>query len=141
MTINDAALRAPQSRPGTPRPQHDGNQYPSPAQSGNGDNPALPHKRIKREKDIYDVDQGLRRLLRGYAQKVKEEGPEELLMLLDAIKYAGELADDAAQHLHYAERYPWTQMGQALGMSRQAARQRWGIPGREETRTGDGEGR
>ena len=62
-------------------------------------------------------------------------------MLLDAIKYAGELADDAAQHLHYAERYPWTQMGQALGMSRQAARQRWGIPGRGgNPGAGDGEG-
>lgn len=53
----------------------------------------------------------------------------ELGQLVALDRAAAEALDRAAAHLHYVKGYSWGEIARHLGVTRQAARQRWGALG------------
>lgn len=87
-------------------------------------------KRAKRYVETEDFGAMVRRMVKAYRRRVGE-GPGDIA----SLRQLAELADEvdqairaAAQDLHDAG-HSWTEIGDALGVSRQAARQRFGRPG------------
>lgn len=65
-----------------------------------------------------------RRILRAASARVASADPEDLAELLALRGALDEAIDRAAVAMHEQGR-SWTEIGAALGVSRQAARQRW----------------
>lgn len=66
----------------------------------------------------------VRRILRAASARVASADPEDLAELLALRGALDEAIDRAAVAMHEQGR-SWTEIGAALGVSRQAARQRW----------------
>lgn len=66
----------------------------------------------------------VRRILRAYGRRMAEADPEDLVELLAMRDEVDAAIAAAARGLHASGR-SWTEIGAAVGMSRQAARQRW----------------
>ena len=67
-----------------------------------------------------------RRIIRAHARRVAAADPtalRDLVQLRDALEAA---MDDATASTLHAAGFSWTEIGRELGVSRQAARQRWG---------------
>lgn len=67
----------------------------------------------------------LRRMGRALARRAGEGDLEALSALLDSIESLEASAGEAARAL-VAAGYSWGEVGREVGMTRQAARQRWG---------------
>lgn len=66
-----------------------------------------------------------RRIIRAHARRVAASDPTALRDLVAMRAALDEAIDEAAVGLHAAG-YSWTDIGRELGVTRQAARQRWG---------------
>lgn len=93
-----------------------------------GVKPELSPKRRKttREKDNTEYLGFLRRAIRAAGKRVKAEDPSTLA---DLVKLQAELdavIADAAKSLHDEHQFSWGDIAYELGVSRQAAFQRWG---------------
>lgn len=67
----------------------------------------------------------LRRMLRAYARRIGEHGPEDLTEMLAILAEFEALVGDGVRRLR-AEGYSWERIGQAASMARQSAWERWG---------------
>ena len=86
-----------------------------------GDKARLSSKRRRR---CVENGEFIRRILRAYSRRVAD-GDIEALSLMTGL--ANEMDDAIAQAVKglRAQGYSWTEIGDRLGISRQAARQRW----------------
>lgn len=66
-----------------------------------------------------------RRIIRAHGRRVGAADPTTLRDLVTLRAALDAAIDEAANKLHAAG-YSWTEIGRELGVSRQAARQRWG---------------
>jgi hypothetical protein len=66
-----------------------------------------------------------RRILRAASRRMSEADPEDLADLVALRATVDEAIDNAARAVH-AGGASWAQIGAALGVSKQAAQQRWG---------------
>jgi anti-sigma regulatory factor (Ser/Thr protein kinase) len=67
-----------------------------------------------------------RRILRAASRRMAEADPEDLADLVALRAVVDEAIDNAARAVH-ASGASWGQIGAAVGTSRQAAQQRWGV--------------
>lgn len=65
------------------------------------------------------------RILRAYARRVRHADPADLTELLELESAVQEAIGNAVDGLRDTG-YSWTEIGQAAGITRQAAQQRWG---------------
>lgn len=96
----------------------------TPANQPSGDGrPAKPRGRNVVENDDYAAF--VRRIIRAYARRVATGDVEALT---DMVGLSGLLDDAIGQAVTglRAHGYSWAEIGQRLGISRQAAQQRWG---------------
>ena len=84
----------------------------------------LSPKRRRRTVENDEYGEFIRRILRAYSRRVAD-GDIEALSLMTRL--ADELDDAIAQAVKglRAQGYSWTEIGDRLGITRQAARQRW----------------
>lgn len=66
-----------------------------------------------------------RRILRALSRRIADADPEDLADLVAMRAAVDEAIDNAARAVH-ANGASWAQIGAALGVSKQAAQQRWG---------------
>jgi hypothetical protein len=84
----------------------------------------LSPKRRRRTVENDEYGEFIRRILRAYSRRVAD-GDIEALSLMTRL--ADELDDAIAQAVKglRGQGYSWTEIGDRLGITRQAARQRW----------------
>ena len=89
-----------------------------------GDKARLSPKRRRRTVENDEYGEFIRRILRAYSRRVAD-GDIDALSLMTRL--ADELDDAIAQAVKgmRAQSYSWTEIGDRLGITRQAARQRW----------------
>jgi hypothetical protein len=89
-----------------------------------GDKARLSPKRRRRTVENDEYGEFIRRILRAYSRRVAD-GDIDALSLMTRL--ADELDDANAQAVKglRARGYSWTEIGDRLGITRQAARQRW----------------
>jgi ECF sigma factor len=89
-----------------------------------GDKARLSPKRRRRTVDNDEYGEFIRRILRACSRRVAD-GDIDALSLMTRL--ADELDDAIAQAVKglRAQGYSWTEIGDRLGITRQAARQRW----------------
>jgi hypothetical protein len=83
-------------------------------------------KRPKRFRETLEIRQTISRFLRAYGRRITDDAGD-LAELAGMVQLAGELdalLAESAARLHAAG-YSWTEIAQVLGVSRQAARQRF----------------
>lgn len=83
-------------------------------------------KRPKRHRETPEIRHTISRFLRAYHRRISD-GAGDLAELAGMVTLAGELdalLTETAGRLHSAG-YSWTEIAQVLGVSRQAARQRF----------------
>lgn len=68
----------------------------------------------------------VRRILRAYGRRVGQADPTALRDLVAARAAVDSAMDEAVQGLRDAG-FSWTEIGRELNVSKQAARQRWGV--------------
>jgi chorismate mutase len=66
----------------------------------------------------------IRRMIRGYARQVAQADPEDLAAMVALRQDLDAAIASAVQGVR--ERHSWADIAVALGMTRQAAQQRWG---------------
>jgi hypothetical protein len=79
----------------------------------------------KRYKDNDEYFKMMRRLLRAASKRIELEDPTVLGQLMAIQQDLDAAVDAAAQSLH-AGGFSWGEIGRQLGVTRQAAYQRWG---------------
>jgi hypothetical protein len=90
----------------------------------NGDNrPTKPRRRDVVENDEYAAF--VRRIVRAYARRVASGDVEALTDMVSLSVLLDEAIGDAVTGLR-AHGYSWAEIAQRLGITRQAAQQRWG---------------
>jgi hypothetical protein len=91
---------------------------------GNGDSqPTMPSRREVVENDEYAAF--VRRIIRAYARRVATGDVEALTDMVGLSSLLDDAIGDAVIGLR-SHGYSWAEIGQRLGISRQAAQQRWG---------------
>lgn len=91
---------------------------------GSSDNrPSKPRRRDVVENDEYAAF--VRRILRAYARRVATGDVEALTAMVGLSNLLDETIGQAVTGLR-AHGYSWAEIGTRLGISRQAAQQRWG---------------
>jgi hypothetical protein len=89
-----------------------------------GDNrPSRPRRRDVVENDEYAAF--VRRIIRAYAKRVATGDVEALTDMVNLSNLLDDAITDAVTGLR-GHGYSWADIGQRLGISRQAAQQRWG---------------
>jgi hypothetical protein len=81
-----------------------------------------------RRRDVVENDEYaafVRRIIRAYARRVATGDVEALADMVDLSGLLDQALTDAVAGLR-AHGYSWTEIGDRLGISRQAAQQRWG---------------
>jgi hypothetical protein len=78
-----------------------------------------------RDKDVRDFLKMMRRMIRAAGKRIELEDPTELAMLIEMHAELDEVIARTARALHDSD-FSWGEIGRQLGMSRQAAQQRWG---------------
>ncbi|MGK5681342.1 hypothetical protein [Actinoplanes sp. URMC 104] len=93
-------------------------------QPANGDSRAAkPRRRDVVENDKYAAF--IRRIIRAYARRIATGDVEALTDMVGLSSLLDEAINDAVIGLR-SHGYSWAEIGQRLGISRQAAQQRWG---------------
>lgn len=93
----------------------------------NGDNPTLSTIRPRNTVENKDFAAFARRIVRAFARRVGDGDIEALADLVAFRDSVDQAIDDAVLGLREWG-YSWTDVAAPLGISKQAARQRWGIP-------------
>ena len=83
---------------------------------------AAPEKRVK---DNSEYAKMMRRLLRAYSRRLEIADPDELAVLIDLQADLAQVIKTAAQGMNAAG-LSWAEIAEPLGISRQAAFQKWG---------------
>ena len=104
--------------PGVPSPQA------SPAGLNTVNMPLTP-KRVRRLVENDDYAAFTRRILRAYARRVADGDVEALTAMTDLATEIDTAVGQAVTGLR-AFGYSWAEIGSRLGITRQAAQQRWG---------------
>ncbi|WP_436537076.1 hypothetical protein [Actinoplanes sp. HUAS TT8] len=92
--------------------------------TGNGDTqPPKPRRRNVVENDEYGAF--VRRIIRAYARRIATGDVEALRDMVALSTLLDESLDDAVEGLR-EHGYSWAEIATRLGISRQAAHQRWG---------------
>ena len=93
-------------------------------QPGNDESrPSKPRRRDVGENDEYVAF--VRRIIRAYARRVATGDVEALTDMVGLSELLDKAIGDAVSGLR-SHGYSWAEIGQRLGISRQAAQQRWG---------------
>ena len=87
--------------------------------------PSGPRRRDVVENDEYAVF--VRRIIRAYARRIAAGDVEALRDMVDVSSLLDEAITEAVTGLR-SHGYSWTDIANRLGISRQAAHQRWGDP-------------
>jgi DNA-directed RNA polymerase specialized sigma24 family protein len=90
--------------------------------------PALTSNRRSRRRDVVENDDYAafaRRILAAYGRRVAQGDVEALRALINLGRDIEQATDTAVTGLR-AHGYSWTEIADRLGISRQAAHQRWG---------------
>jgi hypothetical protein len=89
-----------------------------------GDKARLSAKRRRRTVENDEYGEFIRRILRAYSRRVADDDIDALSLM---TRLADELDDAIAQAVKglRTQGYSWTEIGDRLGITRQAARQRW----------------
>ena len=88
-----------------------------------GNRPSTPHRRNVIDNDEYAAF--VRRILRAYARRVATGDIDALTDMVGLSALLDQAIGDAVTGLR-AHGYSWTDIADRLGISRQAAHQRWG---------------
>jgi hypothetical protein len=85
----------------------------------------LTPKRPRRQVENDEYGAFVRRVLRAYSRRVGDGDVEALALLVGLAEEIDAAMAEAVQGLR-ARGYSWAEIGSRLGISRQAAQQRWG---------------
>ena len=107
---------------GQPIPDH---QEPQPVK--NTVNDGLTPKRSKLVTENSEYAAFARRILRAYSRRIATGGIESLTHLITLADDINDATQQAVNGLRAAG-YSWTEIGSRIGVSRQAAQQRWSRP-------------
>jgi hypothetical protein len=89
-------------------------------------NPLTPRRRRRRLIENDEYARFVARILRAYARRVGSGDVEALIQMTDlAVTFDREVVSQAVTGLR-AYGYSWAEIGSRLGITRQAAQQRWG---------------
>jgi hypothetical protein len=102
---------------GTPGPQR-----------GNGVNGPATAKPRSKPKDVTEYGKFVCRMLRAFGRRAAAEDPWVIRDMLDARDTLDRSIQEAVTALHDAG-YSWAEIGQEIGMTRQAVHKRWGPAG------------
>lgn len=126
------AAQAIEGRTGLWLASSEGRSLPAP-EGEDGDNKSLTRKpyvsrrkKTTREKDNTEFIGFLRRAMRAATRRVIAEDPSTLAELVAIQKELNDLIAVAARKLHDEHEYSWGDIAYELGITRQAAQQRWG---------------
>ena len=89
-----------------------------------GDKARLSPKRRRRSVENDEYGEFIRRILRAYSRRVADGDVEALSLMTGLADELDEAIAQAVKGLH-VQGYSWTEIGDRLGITRQAARQRW----------------
>ncbi len=104
---------------------HDRTSHPArPGRTDTVKNPLTPN-RAGRVRDNDEYAAFARRVLRAYARRVATGDVEALTLMTDLADEIDAAISQAVQGLR-AYGYSWAEIGSRLGITRQAAQQRWG---------------
>lgn len=109
------------------RDQGPDRHYPDVPDRKNTVNPALTPKRVRNRVENDEFGAFARRILRSYARRIA-------IGDIEALTGMAALADDIETAIRTAviglreNGYSWAEIGTRLGVTRQAAQQRWGKP-------------
>ena len=67
----------------------------------------------------------LKRMIRAYGRQVAQSDPVDFAAMVEVRDYLDAYCREVARTMQ--ETHSWTDIADALGVTRQAARQRWGI--------------
>jgi hypothetical protein len=87
----------------------------------------LTPKRPRRQVENDEYAAFARRVLRAYSRRVGDGDVEALVLLVGLAEEIDAAMAEAVKGLR-AHGYSWAEIGSRLGISRQAAQQRWGAP-------------
>jgi hypothetical protein len=85
----------------------------------------LTPKRTRRQVENDEYAAFVRRVLRAYSRRVGNGDVEALTLMAGLTDEIDSAMAEAVKGLH-AHGYSWTEIGARLGITRQAAQQRWG---------------
>jgi hypothetical protein len=85
----------------------------------------LTSKRPRRQVENDEYAAFVRRILRAYSHRVGDGDVEALALMLDLAEEIDTAIAEAVKGLH-GHGYSWAEIGSRLGITRQAAQQRWG---------------
>jgi hypothetical protein len=103
-------------------------QLASPCPSANSVNDGLTPKRRQPVTENSEYAAFARRVLRAYSRRVAVGDVESLTDLISLVDDINDAIGQAVRGLRDAG-YSWAEIGSRLGITRQAAQQRWGRPG------------
>jgi hypothetical protein len=86
---------------------------------------ALTSKRLRHQVENDEYSAFVRRVLRAYARRVGDGDVEALALMANLADDINSALAEAVKGLR-ASGYSWTEIGARLGVTRQAAQQRWG---------------
>lgn len=98
-------------------------------------------RRRRREREIPDYAAFARRAVRAYGRRVADADPEDLVELVALAGVLDAAVDEAVRGLRRRDgrQASWSEIGRALGITRQAAQQRYSEPSPARPRTMPGE--
>lgn len=121
MLAQDKALTA--SLPAISQP--DSASTSGPASRPGGVKARLTAKRPRRQVENDEYGAFVRRVLRAYSRRVGDGDVEALVLLVGLAEEIDAAMAEAVKSLR-TRGYSWAEIGSRLGVSRQAAQQRWG---------------
>jgi hypothetical protein len=121
MLAQDEGLTAPLPAVSQPDSASPATQLPRPGTVKARLTPKRPRRQV--ENDEYGAF--VRRVLRAYSRRVGDGDVEALVLLVGLAEEIDAAMAEAVKGLR-ARGYSWAEIGSRLGVSRQAAQQRWG---------------
>jgi hypothetical protein len=121
MLAQDEGLTAPLRTVSQPDGTSPADQLPRPGPVKAGLTPKRPRRQV--ENDEYGAF--VRRILRAYSRRVGDGDVEVLVLLVGLAEEIDAAMAEAVKGLR-GRGYSWAEIGARLGISRQAAQQRWG---------------
>ena len=113
----------------TARSGHPNHGQVRPESGGNTVNDALTPKRRRPVTENSEYAKFARRILRAYSRRIATGDVESLTYLVSLADDINDAIQQAVDGLRVAG-YSWAEIGARIGITRQAAQQRWGRPSR-----------
>lgn len=83
-------------------------------------------RRRHRSVECHDFNAALQRMLRAYGRRVAGADVEDLAELVALADVLDDVIADAIAELRGHQEFSWATIGEAAGITRQGAQQRWG---------------